>query len=528
MRAAASLVAVIGTALSLIGCGGGGGGGTSPPGQETGGVEIRIAWPQRGGPVDTQLIPAASNSIKVEITRSGQPLAGLTGIVTRPHSQWRMDGVPAGEAVLRATAYPEPDAGGVAQAKAEMSITVIAGRYTEYALTLDSAVAAVEVSPNPGAVDVGADAQFTATAKDADGQTVLVLASGAFVWSVVEGTSNATVDANGLVRGLASGRVTLRATEPESGVFGAATAGVYGWQRVGDAGPHPVELADLGGTVLALTESRLLRGEDSGTSWVDVRLGLYPPTYIDDPEGHTGRLGLYAMDVDSGSIYVAIGLGLRCDQGLALSTDGGRTFQWSFYWTWDGCTDVDFEGGVGWLVVPNAGARSTAWYHLVGGDWERSQQHPGLLPYRIKVDPSDPASVAYAAYAGYGVSGTGGCARTVDGGVNWLPCEHYVRTVLLVGGVAHAFAATAYSRDRGETWSPLGATVACVVQDEERTRLLAGTADGGIVAGQPLAWQPVGLVGKRVVSLTICGAYLFALANDGAIYRIGLSDLWPA
>ena len=62
---------------------------------------------------------------------------------------------------------------------------------------------------------------LTATATNAEGATVLVPTTDPFTWEVPEGGAFASVDGNGVVTGLAEGTATIRATEAESGVFGA-------------------------------------------------------------------------------------------------------------------------------------------------------------------------------------------------------------------------------------------------------------------------------------------------------------------
>jgi alpha-tubulin suppressor-like RCC1 family protein len=69
-------------------------------------------------------------------------------------------------------------------------------------------VDSVEVSGPPGSVQVGATAQFTATPKDDRGNE---LANRQVTWQTSNGTL-ASIDANGLLRALASGTVTVTAT----------------------------------------------------------------------------------------------------------------------------------------------------------------------------------------------------------------------------------------------------------------------------------------------------------------------------
>ena len=104
---------------SLVGCGGGGG--VMPLSAGVGSVGVQISWPQRAGDVQPALVPLASESIKVEVIRDGVSVPGGTAVINRPHTQAIIEGVTAGEAILRAAMYPEPDGRGVAQARGEAS-----------------------------------------------------------------------------------------------------------------------------------------------------------------------------------------------------------------------------------------------------------------------------------------------------------------------------------------------------------------------------------------------------------------------
>jgi hypothetical protein len=77
------------------------------------------------------------------------------------------------------------------------------------------AVATVTVSPSTATIDVGATQQFTATARDADGDVISGLS---FTWSTT--TSAATVSTNGLATGASAGTTTIRAST--GGVTGSA------------------------------------------------------------------------------------------------------------------------------------------------------------------------------------------------------------------------------------------------------------------------------------------------------------------
>ena len=214
----AGRAAAVTLAMLLVGCGGTG----TNNEQGVGSVGITVAWPQRPEGVQPQLIPAASNSIKVEILRDDSTLAEQTVTINRPETHARIDDVRAGDALLRATAYPQPGAEGVAQATAETNITVVADEYHEWPLTLASTIDYVDVQPSAASIDVADTLQLTATAKNADGQTVLVPTDAPFDWSVTGGAAQVSVDDSGLVTGTSVGQGSVSVQEAESGVSGTA------------------------------------------------------------------------------------------------------------------------------------------------------------------------------------------------------------------------------------------------------------------------------------------------------------------
>ena len=93
-------------------------------------------------------------------------------------------------------------------------------------LSLTSTITKVVVTPNPAGVAAGSTVQLSATAQNSAGATVLVPTSGAFTWSVTNGTSFASVSSTGLVSGTAAGSATVQAKENESGVTGTAAVTV--------------------------------------------------------------------------------------------------------------------------------------------------------------------------------------------------------------------------------------------------------------------------------------------------------------
>lgn len=201
--------------FALPGCGGGG---SSP---KTGSAAILVTWPAR-----SRLIPAASNSIKATFSRNGQTLATQT--IVRPagggQTTTTFDGLPTGDLTLAATAYPNADATGVAQAQGGSTVTIVGGQTANVTLSLDSTITHVEVTPSAPTVTTGKTLPLIATATDAAGSVVLVEAD-RLQWT--SGTAAAaTVDANGVVTGVATGTSAITVTDTESGKSGSVTVTV--------------------------------------------------------------------------------------------------------------------------------------------------------------------------------------------------------------------------------------------------------------------------------------------------------------
>ncbi|NLO07852.1 MAG: carboxypeptidase-like regulatory domain-containing protein, partial [candidate division WS1 bacterium] len=200
-------------------------------------VTLSVTWPEPAE-IDAQLIPQLSQRIDVEIVDPATDEVLVSDSIQRPTAapwtvQKTYEGVSASsDAVLTANAYPNATAtnGEVAQATGTMHI-VIPANGTAYPLTgqagdpidlsLGSTVTEVQVTVTPASIGVGGTAQATATALNADNETVLVPG---FDWST--SNSNISVEQNSSVTGEIIGTGDVIATETESGVSGSATVTV--------------------------------------------------------------------------------------------------------------------------------------------------------------------------------------------------------------------------------------------------------------------------------------------------------------
>ena len=221
-------VALILLAGLLTGCGGGSHPGT--PVVRSGRATFVVHWPAR----TTRLIPIASNSIRVVITRNGTQVASQ--LLARPQdsnsTQATFDPLPVGDLVANASAFPNADGSGVAQATGSAALSITAGANTTINLTMGTTITSVVVAPSPNLVfgsTQNGSATVTASAMDANNNVVLTSGS-TFTWS----TSNpkiATVTPNGasaLVVATGIGTASIAAVESESNVSGQAQATVRG------------------------------------------------------------------------------------------------------------------------------------------------------------------------------------------------------------------------------------------------------------------------------------------------------------
>jgi cytochrome c peroxidase len=177
-------------------------------------------------PAATRLIPAAANSIRVDILRGDAILA--TELLTRPAvgattgTTAAFANLPVETLTARATAYPRADGGGVAQAVGGVSVAIRAGETVPVTLTMNSTIDRVEITPAaPPALVVGQQTQLSPTARDTAGNVVLV-ASGSLRWESGD-PATVRVDANGWLTALSAGTVTITVTETESGKAASVT-----------------------------------------------------------------------------------------------------------------------------------------------------------------------------------------------------------------------------------------------------------------------------------------------------------------
>jgi outer membrane protein assembly factor BamB len=194
----------------LMSCGGNGP--TPIVRAETGKATFTVQWPKR-----TRLIPAASNSIVVAISMGttaltqqvlARPAAGGTASVS-------FSSLPVATLSVTATAYPNADGTGTAQATATTPLVIQANQTTNFSLTMSSTVVQLVLTAPQTSLTVGQAMALGVAGKDTNGNTVLLSAS-KLTW-LSSNTTAATIDTNGNVTALAAGSANISVTDSESG-----------------------------------------------------------------------------------------------------------------------------------------------------------------------------------------------------------------------------------------------------------------------------------------------------------------------
>ncbi len=215
MRAFVLTGLIVTVIFTACGCGGGGNGTPSVTPVATdrkGSATFRVTWPNR-----SRLIPAASNSISVVI-KLGTTVVAQT-LLPRPASGGTSSAsfatLPIGTLSATASAYPNTDGSGTAQASATSPLVIQAGQNTSIGLTMNSTIDHLTLSPSPAVAIVGTPLLMSVTAYDVNGNVVL-LSSPKLQWAS-SSTNIATVSSIGVVSGLVAGTSTISVTDTESG-----------------------------------------------------------------------------------------------------------------------------------------------------------------------------------------------------------------------------------------------------------------------------------------------------------------------
>ncbi len=181
---------------------------TADPGELT----FSVVWPE----VESRLIPTAAQSIVLVVTDMATKAELGRAVLTRTNTSATLGSLPAWHSCLvAATARPNLDGSGIAQAMGSQIVTIPSGSSVAVSLTLATTITAVQISAPRTQMTVGSTATFVPTAKDTRGNIVLV-SNAKWSWQASPSTV-ARVDANGLVTALAPGTASVTVTDLESG-----------------------------------------------------------------------------------------------------------------------------------------------------------------------------------------------------------------------------------------------------------------------------------------------------------------------
>jgi hypothetical protein len=252
-------------------------------------------------------------------------------------------------------------------------------------------------------------------------------------------------------------------------------------------------------TSSSATTGYIYKSSDLGANWQQVSTGLSTGT-------------LYSMDVDQGNLYIS------SRNGIAVSSNQGSSFSWSFSWTWDGTTGVDMQNGYGWASVTMWGSLSGPLSKAPTGSWTLRR---GDIPWgamsasSILADPIDPANIGY-------VYNAWGWYRTLDAGAHWTTLTHSLIYTTSINGVGVIYDSSGnYSEDHGNTWKSLGITAKSMIRDDATGLFIVGAGSGGIYVGTPGDWHAYGLTGEyvNVRCLSICSGKIVVVTSTGKVYR---------
>jgi hypothetical protein len=213
---------------------------------------MTIKWPVQ----NSRIIPTDSASIVITLSMAGKTVVSSGPIVRPPKggiSGWTSPDLPEGTYTISATALPNADGSGTAQASGAGTITIVPNRNTQASVTMASTVKTVTTTLTNILARPGFTINDSAVITDADGNNVLV-ADSAVSWkitgsslSLVKGGVNATF--KGVANGNATVTCTFTEVEPSLGqapvsspavqaLTASPTMGTAGWPTLYACNPQ--------------------------------------------------------------------------------------------------------------------------------------------------------------------------------------------------------------------------------------------------------------------------------------------------
>nr|WP_309695907.1 PQQ-binding-like beta-propeller repeat protein [Armatimonas sp.] len=412
-------------ALALSGCGAGKTA-LTPAAQTTrrAALQIKIKWPD----ANSRAIPSKAQSILITVSAGTTRIKDV--IVARPVgsalTNTRIEEVPVGTLHVAATAFPEANATGTAQATGAQDVAVTVGVTGSVSVTLGTTITQVRVTRKNGqravsltrgedppltvTLSPGASDSLTATALDADNNLVLT-DSKRWSWTSTSSTVCAitpTEDAASVTAG-SVGLTTLHITETESGkqaTVNVRVVGTLGWsQAMGDAQnssssaapavsgtlagmfPLPAEVGGQFDNYLYLTRVRTIVEGPTGTlaflgdnNWIP-NFGVYQFTPSGGKVGFSGDYGARSPTYGADGGFYTVDSGYDGNANIRAKGSHSWTYTVPGYdnspptLTSDGAFYIVFDGV---LHALDAASGSKRWQTTVSTGFYKASKKPAV------------------------------------------------------------------------------------------------------------------------------------------------------
>lgn len=259
MRKVALFGLMLLTLLVGLGCGGAKGGSST-----TGTLRLTVDWPE-----PSRLIPDASNSIKLTILAGADVVA--TKVVERPPSgsgkvTVEIGALPPITVLLKATAHPNIDGTGNAQAEGTAQVALTSNTTTSASILMGTTISKVRLTPPISTLQLGSSAEVVASAFDAEDNLILTNPA-RWSWEVSNGNVAIIPDgATCLLEATHTGTSTITVRETESGKYTSSILSV-GSSSIGTYTIHPLPY-HLGMGVWDINDKGIVVGSARRTGFV--------------------------------------------------------------------------------------------------------------------------------------------------------------------------------------------------------------------------------------------------------------------